>query len=283
LIWDSSCGTCVGVCHVECERLRKAFDVEVTGLSAIKRPYRRLLRITGRIVRQAERASAQGRVQAGRFRGRDRRRVERLVAQIERIAPRARQVLRQARARVLREETRTPGKIVSIFEPWAQIIRKGKLDRPTEFGAVVKVQEAEGGIVTDVLVDDKRADAPLLLPSAEVHKKVYGRAPRMVATDRGFYSTRGERGLIELGVRHPVLPKPGHRTPKRIRHERQRWFQRGRAWRAGGEARISRLKNTFGMRRSRYHGRLGVDRSIGWAAIANNLAALGRHAVCPSP
>ena len=59
-------------------------------------------------------------------------------------------------------QTRTPGKIVTIFEPWAQIIRKGKLDRPTEFGVVVKVQEAEGGIVTDVAVDDARADALLL-------------------------------------------------------------------------------------------------------------------------
>ena len=55
-------------------------------------------------------------------------------------------------------------------------------------------------------------------------------------------------------------------------------------WRAGGEARISRLKNTFGMRRSPYRGRTGVDRCIGWAAIANNLVAIGRYRVeRPSP
>jgi hypothetical protein len=102
-------------------------------------------------------------------------------------------------------------------------------------------------------------DGSALVPSVEHHRALFGRAPRLVATDRGFYSTRGERRLVELGIRHPVLPKPGHRTPQRIGHRRQRWFQRGRAWRAGSEARISRLKNTFGMKRSRYHGggRLG--------------------------
>ena len=250
---------------------------------AIKRPYRRLLRITGRIVRQAERAAAGAREQSRRLRGKGRLRVEHLVRQIELVVPRARQVVRQARARVLRSQTRAPGKIVSIFEPWAQIIRKGKLDRPTEFGVVVKVQEAEGGIVTDIAVDDARSDPGLLVPSVEAHKSMFDRAPTLVATDRGFFSIRGERRLVELGVRRPVTPWPGHRTKQRIAHERQRWFQRGRAWRAGGEARISRLKNTFGMQRSRYRGRPGIDRTIGWAAIANNLVALGRYVVRPSP
>ena len=139
------------------------------------------------------------------------------------MASHGRQVVRQTRARVLRGENRTPGKIVSIFEPWAEIIRKGTLHKPTEFGAVVRVQEAEGGIVTDIAVDDARADAPLLVPSVEHHQKLCGHVPGTVATDRGFYSGRGERLLGEMGVKHPVLPKPGHRTQDRIAYERQRY------------------------------------------------------------
>lgn len=103
----------------------------------------------------------------------------------------------------------------------------------------MKVQEAEGGIVTDIAVDDARADALLLVPAVEHHQGLFGRVPRMVATNRGFYSGHGERRISEMGVRRPVLPKPGHRTRNRVAHERQRWFKRGRAWRAGGEARIS--------------------------------------------
>jgi IS5 family transposase len=246
---------------------------------AIRKPYRRLLRITGRLVRQAERAAEQASRQIRTMRGRRRQRVGELAKSIGTMAKHGRQVIRQTRARVLGTETRSPGKIVSVFEPWAQIIRKGKLHRPTEFGAVVKVQEAEGGIVTDIAIDDARADALLLVPAVEHHQTLFGRVPRMVATDRGFYSGRGERRLVEMGVRRPVLPKPGHRTRNRVVHERQPWFKRGRAWRAGGEARISRLKNTFGMRRSPYRGRTGFDRCIGWAAIANNLVAIGRHQV----
>ena len=251
---------------------------------AIRKPYRRLLRLTARLVRQAERAAEQARLQLRTMRGRRRRRVDKLATTIAAATKHGRQVMRQTRARVLGAQTRTPGKIVSIFEPWAQIIRKGKLDRPTEFGVVVKVQEAEGGIVTDIAVDEARADSLLLVPAVEHHQSLFGRVPRTVATDRGFYSGRGERRLSDMGVRHPVLPRPGHRTRERVAHERQRWFKRGRAWRAGGEARISRLKNTFGMRRSPYRGPIGVDRCIGWAAIANNLVAIGRFcAADPSP
>src|SRR5206468_4148700 len=84
----------------------------------------------------------------------------------------------------------------------------------------------------------------------------------------GFYSTDGERRVWALGVRHAVIPKPGFRSRERIDHERQRWFRRGRAWRAGGEARIARLKHCFGMARSRYRGERGMVRTVYWAASA---------------
>lgn len=80
--------------------------------------------------------------------------------------------------------------------------------------------------------------------------------------------------LEELGVRRVVVPFPGKRSQKRLRHEKQRWFRRGRAWRAGGEARIARLKHRFGMARSRYRGPSGTSRTIYWAGIANNLVAI---------
>lgn len=68
------------------------------------------------------------------MRGHRRVRVDDLVRSIGTMARHGRQVIRQTRARVVGAETRTSGKIVSVFEPWAQIIRKGKLHRPTEFG-----------------------------------------------------------------------------------------------------------------------------------------------------
>jgi len=243
---------------------------------ALNKPYRRLLRVTGRLVRQALRACQETRVQLRRLRGRSRGRVQRTLKHLEQIIPRGRQIVRQTRARVLRGKTRTPGKLVSIFEPHAQILRRGKPHRPTEFGMMVKVAETEGGIVSDIGIDSNKADAPLLAPTVERHKKIFGRAPRMVATDRAFHSARGEQRLEELGVRHRVIPKPGYRSPARLEYERQRWFRRGRAWRAGGEARIGHLKHSFGMERSVYRGQRGLERTILWAGMANNLVAICR-------
>jgi IS5 family transposase len=241
---------------------------------AIVRPYRRLLRVTRRVVRQAEKAAKQARREAKQRRGKTRRKIVQTLRQIDAMLPHAKQVLKQTRSRILGGVTDSTGKIISIFEPWAQILRRGKLHRPTEFGLLVKVQEADGGIVTNVAIVPGRADAPLLVPAVEQHAKLFGRPPRLVATDRGFHSGKAERRLDELGVKRIVVPKPGYRSPKRLAHERQRWFRRGRAWRAGGEARISRLKNYFGMRRTPYRGQQGLKRTIFWAAISNNLIAI---------
>src|SRR5438132_1092380 len=209
-----------------------------------------------------------------------RRGVRRLVAAGIRLRGGVRDVrrsvsrrMREIRGRIVDGVTTGADKLVSLFEPSAQILRRGKLHRPTEFGALVKVQETEGGIVTEIAVVDGKNDAPLLVPAVEGHDRVFGRPPGLVAVDRGFYSTDGERRVWALGVRHAVIPKPGFRSRERIDHERQRWFRRGRAWRAGGEARIARLKHCFGMARSRHRGARGMVRTVYWAAIANNLAA----------
>jgi IS5 family transposase len=245
---------------------------------AVKKPYRRLLRVTARLVRQAKTVTTSLRRRLSRMTSNRRREVERCIIKLEKMIPRAEQVVRQTRARIYRDIGNSDGKIISIFEPYARIMKRGKLHRPTEFGSLCKVQEAEGGIVTDIRVVASNHDSTLLVSSVEKHIEVFGRAPHLVATDRGFFSLDGERRIAELGVKRPVIPHSGYRSKARVAHERQRWFRRGRAWRAGGEARISRLKHVFGMARSRYKGPTGTDRTVFWAAIANNLIAIGRAA-----
>lgn len=104
--------------------------------------YRGLMRITRTVVREAEAAVTQLPL---RPRGRVRRLAERLHATLGVV----RQVLAQTRARVLRGDTHFPAKVVSVFEPHTEIIRKGKLAKPTEFGRLVMIQEAEAQFITD--------------------------------------------------------------------------------------------------------------------------------------
>ena len=240
---------------------------------ALRRPYRRLLAITRRVLRQAERTVKRGRRRWQTLSGRARRGLRTMQRMIEL----GRRVVTQTKLRVFKGITDSTTKIVSVFEPDTRILRRGKVHKPTEFGQMVKVQEAEGGIVTDIAVVTEH-DSMLLVPSVEHHERVFGRVPRVVAADRGFFSLDNLRNAAIMGVRCVAIPKTGHRSAGWIARERRRPFRRARAWRAGGEARIARLKHTFGMHRTRYRGPNGVARCAYWAGIANNLIAIGRHA-----
>ena len=111
------------------------------------------------------------------------------------------EVIKQTKARVFEGLTQLPGKIVSLFEPHTEIIRKGKASKPTEFGKLVQVQEAENQIITHYEVFEERpSDRELLLPAVEAHEQILGRVPRLVAADAGFYSQAQERAAQDKGV-----------------------------------------------------------------------------------
>ena len=219
--------------------------------------YQGLLRITRAVVRQAETA-------VGRARGR------RSVAQLPETIELVRCVLAQTRARILRGDTHYPGKVVSLFEPHTEIIRKGKLARPTEFGRRVKIQEAEAQFITDYAVcEPGERDRALWGPAVERHVALFGRAPRLAVADGGFASRRNERAAQALGVRHVVLPwQP--------RARRSRLARAALRWRTGSEGRISVLKRCHGLRRCRYRGEGGMQRWVGLGVIVNDLLVLGR-------
>ena len=120
--------------------------------------------------------------------------VEGMKKELETMAPRVKQVVKQTRARVLRGDTHAEGKPVSVFEPTTEVIRRGKAKQPTEFGKMIKVQEAESQIITSCEQFAKRpSDSELLVPAVEVHCERLGRVPELVAADAGFYSAQGEK------------------------------------------------------------------------------------------
>src|SRR5258705_6376200 len=121
-------------------------------------------------------------------------RLKRLREIRETMAERVRQVVQQTKARVFQGITKYPHKIVSLFEPHTEIIRKGKASKPNEFGKVVKVQETENQIITHYEVFAERPeDSRLLVSAVEQRQRRFGRAPRMVAAHAGFYSLKNEK------------------------------------------------------------------------------------------
>ena len=184
--------------------------------------------------------------------------------------------MKQTRIRIFAGDTKSPGKIVSVFEPHTEIIRKGKASKPNEFGKLVKIQEAENQIVTHFEVYAERpADATLLLSSIEVHQQRLGRTPRTVAADAGFYSRENEKTGQALGVKWMSVPNKKTTSSERKRLQHQRWFRRGQKWRTGSEGRISVLKRRHGLRRCLYSGLDGMRRWVGLGVIADNIIQMG--------
>ena len=106
--------------------------------------------------------------------------------QLDEMVPRVQQVMKQARARVFRGDTHAEGKILSVFEPSTEVIRKGKAAKPNEFGKMVSY-EAENQIVIDYEVYDRRPNnSDLLIPAIETHQTRFGRTPLPCGGRRGL-------------------------------------------------------------------------------------------------
>jgi len=244
-----------------------------------QREYRQLLRLTRQILNDSRRVWQE--VEA--LPARRRRSVSGLGERLEAMADQVRRVVRQTKARVLAGLTQFPDKLVSLFEPHTEIIRKGKAGKPNEFGKLVEIQEAENQIITHYEVYEERpSDRHLLLPAVEMHRRKLGRIPGWVAADAGFYSRANEEAAQELGVKYVSIPNRSTRSAERRRLEKERWFKKGQKWRTGCEGRISVLKRRHGLARCRYHGLHGMKRWVGLGVIADNLINLGRY-LAPQP
>jgi transposase, IS5 family len=193
------------------------------------------------------------------------------------MAERVRQVMKQTKARIFDGLTQLPGKIVSVFEPHTEIIRKGKASKPTEFGKLVQLQEAENQIITHYDVFDERpSDRELLLGAVEAHERKLGRLPQLVTADAGYYSLAQERAVQENGVKWVAIPNRSTRSPERKQMEKSRWFKKAQRWRTGCEGRISVAKRRHGLRRCLYRGAEGMKRWVGLGVLADNLINIGK-------
>lgn len=251
--------------------------------------YQRLLDATSRVVGQAKRFSAE--IAGGVKRSRNvvkQLALEGLREALDEMMPRVRQVMKQTRARILRGNTRSEGKLLSLFEPSTEVIRKGKAGKPNEFGKMVKLQEAENQIIIDYEVYARRPyDSDLLVAGIETHQALLGRAPRLVAADAAFYSAKNEAAAKAKGVKRVCIPNRSTKSIERKREQKKRWFRNGQKWRTGSEGRISVVKRRHGLDRCRYRGELGMNRWVGLGVIADNIINFGRimekHATAAEP
>jgi IS5 family transposase len=233
-------------------------------------------RLTGEVAAIARHTLRQVRVVAGNARrARTRRpgdgRLGRLVGELEETIAATQRLLAQTDQRLGGNRV-IPDRLVSLSDPDARPIRKGKPGHPTQFGYTLLVVEDERGFIADhQLQRGNPPDAPQLVPAIQRVIATTGRPPGTVVGDRGFGTAANDQAVEALGVKRVGLQRNGTPGKARLAVERTRRFRRLRNWRVGIEARISHLKRGFGLRRTRLRRLPGARTWVGLGIFVYNL------------
>jgi IS5 family transposase len=189
--------------------------------------------------------------------------------------PLVEQIIAQTERRVLAgEAVPARDKLVSLFEPHADIIVKGSRD--VDYGHKLNLTTGRSGLILDLVVEaGNPADRERLLPMLERHIAVWGAAPRQAAADGGYASRDNLAQAKARGVRDMAFhKKSGLRIEDMVRSH---WIYRKlRNFRAGIEAGISCLKRAYGLARCTWRGLAHFKAYVWSSVVAFNLALLAR-------
>jgi transposase, IS5 family len=201
----------------------------------------------------------------------------RRLDELARLVDRTRTVMVQARTRINGEVPDGATRLVSLHEPDARPIRKGRLGRPTEFGYKAQVCDNGDGLIVDHSVHmGNPHDAELLRPAVARITTTCKATPSMVTADRGYWDATIETDLTNSGVISVAIPRTGKPSLARQQTERSDAFVIAVKWRTGSEGRISHLKRDLGWRRTRLNGHAGTRIWCGHGVFAHNLTKLNR-------
>jgi len=174
------------------------------------------------------------------------------------------------------EQVANDEKLLSVFEPDTELIKRGKVPQPIQFGHPVLVIEDAVGFICHYRVLPLRTDErEVLVPDMkQLQKRVKGRI-RSASFDRGFHSPDNQNKLAEL-LAHPCLPMTGPKQSARQQEEASIEFRQARQRHPGIESAIHALQAGNGLARCRDHSSVGFSRYIGLGVIGRNIWVLGK-------
>jgi IS5 family transposase len=238
-----------------------------------KKCYRKLLKIAAEVLQMARSCSASLQTEELGF---DEKSAALLIRkELDQYTALAEQCISQCERRVMiGESVPADQKVVSIFEPHTDIIRRGKTMSPTEFGHKVLVATGASGLVTQYKVcQGNPSDGEYVDELLAKHVEQFGCAPRAFAADRRFYSKANEElaAADPYNVERVSIPKPGHKNTQRSALEKEPWFKKLQRFRAGIEGGLSTLLRSFGLGRCLWRGWESFQSWVGLSVFAYNL------------
>jgi transposase, IS5 family len=235
----------------------------------------RTVRLASAAVHEARRVATNARRTLRRLGAAAPPKLEAVAVDLDVIAERVARIAGQTRRRLAGHVPDGATRLVSLHDPDARPIRKGRLGKPVEFGYKAQVVDNEDGVVLDHNVEiGNPPDAPMLVPAIQRITRRARRAPDAVTADRGYGEQAVGDAIAALGVREVVLPTKGKPSASRRAVENQAEFQDLVRWRTGCEGRISCLKRDFGWSRARMDGLEGVRTWCGHGVFNHNLVKI---------
>jgi len=163
-------------------------------------------------------------------------------------------------------------RLVSMYDPQARPISKGKSGKKVQFGRKLLLTANEQGFITShQTYQGNPNDKTLFKAGIEGHNRNVGQKPKEVSTDRGFYSSQNEQ-YSDKELMRVSMPKIGRKNAERSAFEKTPWFKRQQRFRAGIEAIISNANRRSGLCKPLTRGNINTECSIGWSVLAYNLA-----------
>lgn len=200
-----------------------------------------------------------------------------LLGELRTMLPRVEQVVGCAHRANNGETVPAADRIFSIFEPHAELLKRGKARKPVEFGHMVTIGQTKEKFISFYSVEEKsRHDIHMGDEALKDHKKKFGTYPNGVAADKNYYGGPEHTAKWEKRIEHYAVGKKGRRDEEETAREHSIVFRLLQKFRAGCEGSISVLKRAFGLIRCLNRGFNSFASSIGNIVFCHNLVVLSR-------
>jgi IS5 family transposase len=195
-----------------------------------------------------------------------------VAVELRSFLPSMKQVVAVARrVQVAHEAVPANEKVFSIFEPHTELIKRGRREKPVEFGHKVLLCETAEKFITDYEVyEQQEADNTLTEVVIRRHEKLFGQRPVVLAADKGFCPEQSKFEELAKLVENLAIPR-------RMQDFMDKLLASCQAFRAGIEGTISGLKRAFRWFRCYFRGFKGFARNVGLGVFCHNLIVLAEH------
>jgi len=164
-------------------------------------------------------------------------------------------------------------KTFSIFQPYTEFIKKGKLHPNVEIGKKLAITSDQYHLIIDWQIAENQTDNQLTLPIANRLAQKYD--IESLSLDRGF-SDMEDKKLLESFIPQVIMPKKGKLSTEEKTLESAPAFKRLKNKHSAVESNINELEHR-GLDRCPNRTRKTFDSYIGLAITAYNLHKIGRE------